>query len=304
MADAPGISAFAPDQEGRIWCLTSPGLGVLGPDGWFAFPEEVVSLPKSKALICDASDGLWCTVPLSGVVWLNRKDLLRFARGETRSVAQRRFGYEHGVGSLVFSYTRPVMARRSDGRIVVATEKGLSVVDPADWLERRGQAVVPEPFIRQVLVDDAVRFKEGFSEEGERRRMEPQVVPSSGHRVEFGFSALHLPGSEHVSYRYRLDGIDPDWVEARGRRSAHYHQLPPGDYTFRVAAGNRYGRWNSSEAAAAIRVLPAWWETAGFKLGAGAGCVGFIGFMILLRINVLRNEQKIRDEFSKKMLTG
>ena len=46
-----------------------------------------------------------------------------------------------------------------------------------------------------------------------------------------------------MRFRYRLDGLDPDWLEAGTRRSALYNYIPPGHYAFRVAARNADGAW-------------------------------------------------------------
>ena len=49
---------------------------------------------------------------------------------------------------------------------------------------------------------------------------------------------MSLLAPEKVQFRYRLEGYDEDWVQGGTRRSASYTNLPPGRYTFRVAASN------------------------------------------------------------------
>ena len=41
-----------------------------------------------------------------------------------------------------------------------------------------------------------------------------------------------------ITFRYKLEGFDSDWVEAGSRREAFYTNLSPGQYQFRVAARN------------------------------------------------------------------
>jgi hypothetical protein len=62
--------------------------------------------------------------------------------------------------------------------------------------------------------------------------------------LEFRYAGLSLSAPEHVTFRYRLEGFDPDWVEAGTRRVAYYPRLPPGKYRFTVTAANRDGVWN------------------------------------------------------------
>ena len=47
--------------------------------------------------------------------------------------------------------------------------------------------------------------------------------------------------AERMVFRYRLDGIDRDWVYAGTRRLAHYADIPPGNYGFSVLAANSDG---------------------------------------------------------------
>ena len=50
---------------------------------------------------------------------------------------------------------------------------------------------------------------------------------------------------ESVKFRYKLDGLNADWVEAGTRRTAYYSYLPPGHYVFQVIAANSDGVWNT-----------------------------------------------------------
>jgi len=79
--------------------------------------------------------------------------------------------------------------------------------------------------------------------------------------VEFRYTALSLVAAEKVRFRYRLEPLEPEWIEAGSRRAAHYPKLPPGDYRFEVIACNNDGVWNTAGAAQALTVLPHFWET-------------------------------------------
>ena len=81
-----------------------------------------------------------------------------------------------------------------------------------------------------------------------------------------------------MRFRYRLVGLDPDWVEADTRRIAFYSYLPPGNYRFQVTACNSDGVWNQNGASMAVTVLPHIWQTWWF-IGAVTGVllIGAIG---------------------------
>ncbi len=73
-------------------------------------------------------------------------------------------------------------------------------------------------------------------------------------RVEFHYTALSFTAPERVRFRYRLDGLDLDWVEAGGRRVAEYSQLSPGQYRFHVTACNEDGVWSQERSRAGVHM--------------------------------------------------
>src|SRR5690606_20646276 len=79
--------------------------------------------------------------------------------------------------------------------------------------------------------------------------------------LTIAFTALDFSTPEKTTFRYRLDGVDRDWVLAGERREATYPSLPPGRYEFRVTAANAVGAWSASEAGVTIVVDPPWWGT-------------------------------------------
>jgi diguanylate cyclase (GGDEF)-like protein len=46
------------------------------------------------------------------------------------------------------------------------------------------------------------------------------VLPAGRRNLEFHFAAPHFVSPGRVHYRYKLEGLDPDWVEAGPRRDA------------------------------------------------------------------------------------
>ena len=94
-------------------------------------------------------------------------------------------------------------------------------------------------------------------------------IPPGPHRLEFRYTGLSFATPEQVRFRYRVEGLEKDWVEAGAQRAAHYSYLPPGTYRFRVAASHGDGRWSSVEAAVPFVVLPHVYETRPFQIATG-----------------------------------
>ena len=76
-----------------------------------------------------------------------------------------------------------------------------------------------------------------------------------------------------MRFRYKLQGLDREWVEAGDRRTAYYSHLPPGRYTFTVTGANSDGVWNQTGASLAVTVVPPFWRTWWFTGLAGLSVI-------------------------------
>jgi ligand-binding sensor domain-containing protein/signal transduction histidine kinase len=80
------------------------------------------------------------------------------------------------------------------------------------------------------------------------------------------FAGLRFAGPETIRYRYRLEGLEPNWNDSRGNvRRAAYTTLPAGDYTLKVQSATGRGSWGEPGAMLQIRVFPPWWATWWFR---------------------------------------
>ena len=87
-----------------------------------------------------------------------------------------------------------------------------------------------------------------------------RIAPGRG-TFEIGYTSLSFVNPEYVRFRYRLTGLDDDWIDARTRRTAYYSHVPPGRYTFTVIAANSDGVWNTTGSSLQIVVLPPFYRT-------------------------------------------
>ncbi len=80
------------------------------------------------------------------------------------------------------------------------------------------------------------------------------------------FILLSYRGSNKNIYKYKLDGIDKDWVESDKKNRASYTNLEEGNYTFLVKGTNNDGVWSDEIAKLKIKVIPVFWKTFWFKM--------------------------------------
>ncbi|OJW76267.1 ATP-binding protein [Spirosoma sp. 48-14] len=87
--------------------------------------------------------------------------------------------------------------------------------------------------------------------------------------LTFEFAVMDYTNVGKNRFRYRLEGIDQDWVEAGTNRFANYAQLPDGKYTLNVM-GSTDGEVWSDLVTLPIRIYPpfyrTWWAYLGYTI--------------------------------------
>jgi signal transduction histidine kinase len=103
-----------------------------------------------------------------------------------------------------------------------------------------------------------------------------QISPGR-HRLELRYTGLSFSAPERVRFRYRLENLDADWVEAGPLRTAIYSYVPPGKYRFQVIACNSDGVWNEEGTSLSLQVLPYFWQNRWFIGLAALGLLATVG---------------------------
>jgi signal transduction histidine kinase/DNA-binding response OmpR family regulator len=126
-------------------------------------------------------------------------------------------------------------------------------------------------------------------------------LPHDRNFVSFEFAALDFTGSEKLRYRYMLEGLDKEWVDAGSKRMADYPGLRPGRYRFRVIASNSNGVWNTEGASLGVTITPPFWLRWWSFVIEGALLLSIL-FLIIrlrernLRIRAAELEQKVEEK--------
>lgn len=82
----------------------------------------------------------------------------------------------------------------------------------------------------------------------------------SQNNLSFEFAALDFTDPSKNLYRYRLVGLDRDWVHLRQHRFAHFNHLEPGRYQLLLQGSNGDGPWQNAMPLDVI-ILPPWWRS-------------------------------------------
>ena len=128
---------------------------------------------------------------------------------------------------------QPASGRTADGRLWFPTRRGLVVIYPYDV---KTNELAPPVVIERLLMDGyPVSLAAGTS---------PLRITPGRHRLEFFYTGLSFVVPEKVRFKFKLEGLEKDWVNAGTMRSIAYNYVPPGNYVFHVIACNNDGIWN------------------------------------------------------------
>lgn len=260
------ITALYLDATGNLWIgAEGGGLNVLANGRFTAFPQTL-ELPSSIYGIAEDDDrNLWMSSN-SGIDCVSRDELMRFARGESKTVNVIPYGTSDGLRiSESSGGGHPSISLAKNGALWFATLKGLALVhDP-----RRQRNPLPPPVVIESIGIDDRSFAPG----------ELASIPPGHSRFAFEYAGLGFIAPHKVRFRYKLEGFDRDWVDAGQRRVAYYTNLRPKNYVFRVIARNNDGVWNESGASLRFRVEPHFYETYWFSALIVA-VLAFMGYWI------------------------
>jgi signal transduction histidine kinase len=172
-------------------------------------------------------------------------------RGERPRLDAVSFDQEDGMRTIeCHGLSQPAGWKHHDGSLWFPTAKGFVRIQPARQRRLPPPAVIPG----EVLVNGKPVATNGDAE-----------LPAGARNVELRFSALRLSAASKLRFRYRMEGFDPDWVEAAGERSARYSRLSPGRHRFILEAADPGGPW-SEPLEIPIAQLPRFYETKWFTL--------------------------------------
>ena len=287
------VRTIHPDIEGRLWVGMSGGISLIKEGRVHSLTTAQGLWDDTISQILEDDHGRLWFGSNRGIFHASKADVQRVAESGIGKLAPVVYGKAEGMESLECTGGFcPAGLKTRDGRLWFSTVKGVVVVNPRQ---------LPVNSLRPRMVVEELRVN------GEQVPLqlpsEVRIGPAA-RRVEVRYTALSFTAPEKVRFRYKLEGVDAEWVEAGGRRVAEYPTLAPGEYQFRVAACNEDAIWSAQEAVLGLRCLPAFWQTGWFRLVCGVmvfgGCGWTIKWMATRRLQrrlaVLRQQHALEQE--------
>ena len=246
------FESFYEDGEGVIWLgVSNTGLHRY-KDGKYDVitPRQGLFDYTAFTILEDQFGYLWMSCN-KGVYRVAKQQLNDVADGKSSSVVCTVYGEADGMESRECNGGFfPTGWKRKDGRICFSTVKGVALVNPADI---KLNPIPPPVVVERFVVEGSAQATSGRV-----------IVPPGKDRFEFHYAGLSFIGGSKVRYKYKLDGLDKEWVDVGTRRDAYFTNLSPGEYTFKVAAANSDGIWNETGASLSFELRPFFYQTSWF----------------------------------------
>ncbi|HEX3855818.1 MAG TPA: two-component regulator propeller domain-containing protein [Verrucomicrobiae bacterium] len=266
------ISCLYADKNGVLWVGTAGhGLARFQNGKWTRYStENGLASDSISYLIEDDAGYLWIGSNM-GLMRIQKKSLNDFADETTNSISCRTFTETDGLPTRECTAgSQPAAIRAHDGTLWFPTTKGLVSVNPA---ELKPNLQPPVVMIESVKVDGHEQKTNALSSTWSQA----VVVPPGREQLEIDYTALNFSAPDAVRFKYRLEGRDNTWTDARAERVANYSNLSPGHYQFHVVAFNEDGVPNETGGVLDITVQPQFWQTNWFR---AAGILCLIGIVV------------------------
>lgn len=285
----PRIRSISLIQAGRrdLYVSSSDAFLRLRGNGWQRLDgRRFPWLTRLKGLVQTDRGETWL-LGRDGISRLATADLERAFDDPAAPLSRRLFNAQDGVTGTVqhFDYFGVQAVAGGDGRIWVANRDGVAFVDPDRLPHNR---LPPPVLIRSLTAGDRVyRDPAGLA------------LAAGTRTLEIAFTAPSLVVPRRVRFRYRLQGVDENWVEAGNRRLASYANLGPGRYRFQVVAANDDGVWNETGATLEFEIPPTFVQGWPFRLLCVLLLVAALWLAFALRLRAMA--RRIRSRMAERL---
>lgn len=229
------VLSFAFTPDGDVW-LAHPGAVIryqVNADGLQFMHQAKLEYFRPNSM----------TVAGNGDLWLTSTRGLYQYREPNQST--RLYTRRDGLPAIDFYPATPQVT--TDGTIYAATDGGGIVAFHPERLYGDGKS--PPLHITTIRVN------------GQQRTPDQLTQLPEGSNVSFEFIALALVEPASNQYRFRLTGLEDQWLDAGELRRASYHHLHAGKYRFEVLGSDHSGRWSEQPTFVDLTVMPPWWRT-------------------------------------------
>ena len=270
--------AFYEDDRGSIWFARKDG-GVqrIRNDELQSFP--IAGDPNATAM---GIEGTPDSLLLHCSKGIYRADLDAYdavANGDQASISETLFDeYFGGKAAAPSIGGHPSTASIAGDSRWFATTAGITEITPG----RIPTNTIPP----QVIIESVVYNRTSFPVADASLDLDP-----GDGTLQFHFTAMGLTDAARNQFKYRMIGVDDDWILAGTSRTATYSGLSPGNYSFQVTASNNDGMWQPVPTTLSFHIAPHFWQTPWYWILVSITAVTLVYATISWRTRVHRKRE-------------
>lgn len=117
--------------------------------------------------------------------------------------------------------------------------------------------------------------------------------------ISIGYGGVWLKNPDKLSFRYKLDGLEPEWINSDESKIVNYNNLDPGEYTFMVQVKNEDDVWSDVQKYSFTILTPLWKRWWFWALILITITLLFYSF-VRYRIKTLQKENLVLEEKVKE----
>jgi len=318
------------DAYGNLWFGSFEGLSMFNPENntftSYKSSELEVSLPNNviNEFFVASDSTLWiatnsglCYYNYSDSSFVDISDNAPFQINEVNAVEEDKQGniwfslntalvkyspdsekfrlYTARDGIRGIQMKRTIAGKDADGNILFGGINGYVAFRPEEIVDNQ---TLPDVKLSKLKVF----HKELPIGSGENAILQKHIsvaeqitLPYSHEIITIEFATLNFIQTEKNQFKYKLEGYDNNWNDVGTKREAHYTNIPPGEYTFRVIASNNDGFWNEEGTSIKIVILPAWWMTWWFRTAVVLLIFGMLYGYYMYRMRAIKKMNKILE---------
>jgi signal transduction histidine kinase/ligand-binding sensor domain-containing protein/ActR/RegA family two-component response regulator len=279
------VYRVAVDSSGRLWVGTLVGLFVQENGRWQRFGWKDRLLEDAVAFL---------TIDIQGRIWLGYSSDLGVSRltYEGGQLQIEHFTQKNYLTSNVVNF----LEADSRGWVWLGTDSGVDVWRPSGWrhYDTEDGLIGSDTCFGAFLADRDgtvwIGTNRGLAHFDPSKSRLPTGIPAvaltdlevNGRTIEpkqlgtplparatvkLRFSVLSFRERQHARFRYRLLGLDSEWIDdANG--DAVFPNLGYGNYRFEVKAYHPLRGWMTEPAIVTFKIAPMWWQTP-WAIGLG-----------------------------------
>lgn len=290
--------ALAIDKQGWIWVGTMNGVYVFNTQNGKTYrygKEEGMTNEMIQDLVVDKLGEVWVTTA-------NGLCRIRRTRSSEQPFALTMFDSQNKLGDAKF--LPKTAASMADGKLFFGSSTGFYIVDP---IQVKDMEYTGHPVFTSLLVNNQ-EVVAGKEYDGRvilpfaLSTTKKIVLEHDENFITVHFSGLNFDMPHHTYYKYRLQGVNNDWIVISpqdGIGRANYTDLSPGTYKLEVYSAGLDKVWSKQSATLEIEVLAPLWATWWAKL---LYLLVFIALMIFgVRWKIEQNRKRMENEKYKEL---